>query len=177
MHLRAKNLADRFEGASVRRMAQGNERGAPTEPLFHYTTADALLAIIGSETFRFTSVYHMDDDQELLFGFGISHSLLSAAMEREDLNVKTFLKPLVEDVGFDRIKNRFEFYSASFGQKDDPRQWTDYADGGKGVASSRRKRYSSARSNTVSLPRRSATPPSWTAPSRPSDRPTSRVSC
>jgi hypothetical protein len=134
MHLRAKKLADKFEGASVRRMAQGNERGAPTEPLFHYTTADALLAIIGSETFWFTSVYHMDDDQELSFGFGISHSLLSAAMEREDLHVKTFLKPLVEDVGFDRIKKRFEFYSASFGQKDDPLQWTDYADGGKGVA-------------------------------------------
>ena len=134
MHLRAKKLADRFEDASVCRMAQGNERGAPTEPLFHYTTADALLAIIGSETFWFTSVYHMDDDQELSFGFGISHSLLSAAMEREDLHVKTFLKPLVEDVGFDRIKNRFEFYSTSFGQKDDPRQWTGYADGGKGVA-------------------------------------------
>jgi hypothetical protein len=48
--------------------------------------------------------------------------------------VKTILKPLVEDVGFDRIRKRFEFYSASFGQKDDPRQWTDYADNGKGVA-------------------------------------------
>ncbi len=134
MHHRAKKLADKFEDSSMRRMVRGNERGAPSEPLYHYTTADALFAIIGSETFRFTSVYHMDDDQELSFGFGISHSLLSAAMEREDLHAKIFLKPLVEDVGFDRIKSRFEFYSASFGQKDDPRQWTDYADNGKGVA-------------------------------------------
>jgi hypothetical protein len=134
MHHRAKKLADKFEDSSMRRMARGNERGAPSEPLFHYTTADALFAIIGSETFWFTSIYYMDDDQELSFGFGISHALLSAAMEREDLHVKTFLKPLVEDVGFDRIRKRFEFYSASFGQKDDPRQWTDYADNGKGVA-------------------------------------------
>ena len=134
MHARAQKLAAKFESASIRRMAQGNERGAPTEPLFHYTTADALFAIIKSETFWFTSIYYMDDDQELSFGFGISHSLLSAAFQREDLHVKTFLKPIVDDVGFDRIKSRFEFYSASFGQKDDARQWADYADHGKGVA-------------------------------------------
>lgn len=134
MHRRAEKLADRFNQASMLRMAKGNERCAPTEPLFHYTSVAALAAIVASETFWFTSVYHMDDDQELLFGFGISHALLAAALEREDANVKIFLKPLVEDVGFTRIRNRFEFYSASFGQKDDARQWTDYADGGKGIA-------------------------------------------
>jgi Protein of unknown function (DUF2971) len=40
----------------------------------------------------------------------------------------------VEDYKFERIKARFEFYSASFGQKDDPEQWTDYAAGGSGIA-------------------------------------------
>jgi hypothetical protein len=64
MHPRAKKLVDRFNVASMRRMAKGNERGDPTEPLFHYTTSAALSAIIGSETFWFTSIYHMDDDQE-----------------------------------------------------------------------------------------------------------------
>jgi hypothetical protein len=134
MHRRAEKLAERFNQASTQRMAKGNERGAPTDPLFHYTSVAALSAIVASETFWFTSVYHMDDDQELSFGFGISHALLAAALEREDANVKVFLKPLVEDVGFTRIRNRFEFYSASFGQKDDVRQWNDYAGGGTGVA-------------------------------------------
>ncbi|WPO43183.1 DUF2971 domain-containing protein [Tardiphaga sp. 42S5] len=134
MHRRAEKLADRFNQASVLRMAKGNERGAPTEPLFHYTSVAALEAIIASETFWFTSVYHMDDDQELSFGFAISHALLAAALEREDVNMKVFLKPLVEDMAFSRIRDRFEFYSASFGQKDDARQWADYADGGKGIA-------------------------------------------
>ncbi len=115
-------------------MADANARGDPTDPLFHYTTVDALFGIIKSETFWFTSIYHMDDDQELSFGFGISHSLLSAALQREDVHVKTFLKPLVDDVGFERIKRRFEFYSVSFGQKDDPQQWADYGDHGNGVA-------------------------------------------
>lgn len=134
MHRRAEKLADRFNFASVQRMAKGNERGAPTESLFHYTSTAALAGIIASETFWFTSVYHMDDDQELSFGFGISHALLKAALEREDANVRVFLKPLVEDVGLTRIRNRFEFYSASFGKKDDSRQWTDYAGDGTGVA-------------------------------------------
>jgi hypothetical protein len=51
MHRRAEKLADRFNLARVKRMAEGNERGAPTEPLFHYTSAAALSAILGSETF------------------------------------------------------------------------------------------------------------------------------
>ena len=76
----------------------------------------------------------MDDDAELSFGFGISHDLLNAAMEREDVFAKGFLKPLVEDFKFERIRSRFEFYSASFGQKDDAQQWNDYAAGGGGVA-------------------------------------------
>jgi hypothetical protein len=62
MHRRAEKLADRFNQASVLRMAKGNERGAPTEALFHYTSVAALTAIIASETFWFASVYHMDDD-------------------------------------------------------------------------------------------------------------------
>jgi hypothetical protein len=76
----------------------------------------------------------MDDDAELLFGFGVSHALLAAAMQREDVLTKTFLKPLVDDYKFEQIRARFEFYSVSFGQKDDAQQWNDYAHGGTGVA-------------------------------------------
>jgi hypothetical protein len=115
-------------------MARDNAKEAPKQPLFHYTTEQAFYSIIKSETFWFTSVYYMDDDAELLFGFGISHALLSAAMEREDVFAKTFLLPLVDDYKFEKIKARFEFYSASFGQKDDAQQWNDYAAGGAGVA-------------------------------------------
>jgi hypothetical protein len=46
----------------------------------------------------------------------------------------TFLKPIVEDFKFENVRARFEFYSASFGQKDDALQWIDYVDGGCGVA-------------------------------------------
>jgi Protein of unknown function (DUF2971) len=131
---RAQKLIEKFHDSSIYRMARGNAKDAPKQPLFHYTTEQALYSIIRSETFWFTSIYHMDDDAELLFGFGVSHALLSAAMERKDVQTNTFLRPLVEDYNFEKVKARFEFYSASFGQKDDAEQWSDYADGGAGVA-------------------------------------------
>jgi hypothetical protein len=134
MNLQAKKLLKKLQTSSISRMTRRNAKEAPTQPLFHYTTENAVFSIIKSEELRFTSVYHMDDKVELSFGFGVSHSLLSAAMTREDVLVKQFLKSLVDDFKFDKIKARFEFYSASFGQKDDPQQWTDYAAGGSGVA-------------------------------------------
>jgi Protein of unknown function (DUF2971) len=134
MNQQAQKLVTKFHDASVHRMAWNNEKKAPTQALFHYTTEQALYGIIQSETFWFTSIYSMDDDAELSFGFGISHDLLTAAMDREDVFVMGFLKPLVDDFKFERIRARLELYSASFGQKDDAEQWSDYADGGSGVA-------------------------------------------
>jgi hypothetical protein len=134
MNRRAEKLVAKFRDASILRMAKANAKDAPAQPLFHYTNEQALSGIIRSNTFWFTSIYYMDDDVELSFGFGVSHDLLSAAMQREDVNTKTFLKPLVEDFKFERIKARFEFYSVSFGQRDDPEQWAEYAADGSGVA-------------------------------------------
>lgn len=134
MDRKAEKLVQRFHDASIKRMAQSNAKEAPTQPLFHYTTEAAFYSILKSKTFWFTSIYFMDDDTELAFGFGVAQSLLAAAFQREDVLTKQFIKPLVDDRDFHRIKERFEFYSASFGQKDDAQQWKDYADGGAGVA-------------------------------------------
>jgi hypothetical protein len=54
-----------FEDASNRRMTGANVANAPKEPLFHYTSEQALTSIIESEQFWFTSIYHMDDPTEL----------------------------------------------------------------------------------------------------------------
>jgi hypothetical protein len=134
MNKQAQKLVRKFSTASRHRMARANAKDAPTQSLFHYTTEQALSSIIQSETLWFTSIYYMDDDAELSFGFGKSHDLLAAAMQTGDVFTKNFLKPLVEDYNFDKIRARFEFYSVSFGQKDDAQQWSDYADSGAGVA-------------------------------------------
>lgn len=134
MNSTAQKLVRKFDAASVHRMARANAKDGPTQPLFHYTTEEAFRSIIQSETFWFTSIYCMDDKTELSFGFAIAHDLLNAAMRRESDVIKTFLKPLVDKFGIQKIKSRFEFYSVSFGQSDDEQQWIDYAARGSGVA-------------------------------------------
>jgi hypothetical protein len=57
----AKKFVAQFEESSQKRMADGNAAGGPTEPLYHYTSENALYAIIGSQTFWFSSIYTMDD--------------------------------------------------------------------------------------------------------------------
>jgi hypothetical protein len=67
--LKGPNTGSKFNAASVKRMARANAKDSPTQPLFHYTTEQAFYSIIQSETFWFTSIYYMDDDAELSFGF------------------------------------------------------------------------------------------------------------
>jgi hypothetical protein len=136
MNHRAQRLAAKFHDGSIYRMARGNAKEAPKQSLFHYTTEAAFRNIVKTQTFWFTSIYYMDDDQELSFGFDVSSDLLRAAFDREDVLTKRFLKPLVDDAAkdFEKIKKLFEFYSISFGQKDDAEQWRDYADAGAGLA-------------------------------------------
>jgi len=123
-----------FHDASMKRMAEGNAADEPKEPLFHYTNEKALFSIIESEKFWFTSIYHMDDTEELTFGFNVSRSLLQAALATGDQLTRLFCGELVDEEDLQKIRNLFEFYSVSFGSKDDTQQWTRYADGGRGVA-------------------------------------------
>ncbi len=45
-----------------------------------------------------------------------------------------FCEELVDEEDLKRIKTLFEFYSISFGLRDDPQQWGSYGDRGRGVA-------------------------------------------
>jgi hypothetical protein len=123
-----------FNASSTMRMAKANEEDEPTQPLFHYTNQAALIGIIESETFWFTSIYHMDDTEELAFGFKVHQALLAEKIADGDAISKLFCEELVRDDELEKIKRVFEFYSVSFGTRDDARQWESYADKGRGVA-------------------------------------------
>lgn len=124
----------KFHDRSIKRMASANAWDEPTKPLFHYTNENALFSIIDSEKFWFTSIYHMDDREELSFGFGVSQSLLKEAINAGDKLIQIFCNELVSEEDLAKIKNLFEFYSVSFGVRDDRKQWETYADNGRGVA-------------------------------------------
>jgi hypothetical protein len=123
-----------FHDASMHRMAKANAADEPTEPLFHYTSERALFSIIESEQFWFTSIYHMDDTEELTFGFKVARGLLQKAVENGDTLTRMFCEELANEEELDKIKKLFEFYSVSFGVKDDAKQWKKYADEGRGIA-------------------------------------------
>lgn len=124
----------KFHDTSMQRMAKANAADEPTEPLFHYTNESALFSIIKSEQFWFTSIYHMDDTEELTFGFNVAQALLREAVESGDPLTCMFCEELTNEEDLQRIKKLFEFYSVSFGEKDDAKQWEKYADGGRGIS-------------------------------------------
>lgn len=128
------NAIDSFHEASMQRMAAANAADEPTKSLFHYTSEAALYGIIESETFWFTSIYHMDDTEELTFGYGVAQAVLQEAVDHGDALTKMFCEPLADAEDLEKVKKIFEFYSVSFGERDDPKQWEKYAGNSTGVS-------------------------------------------
>ncbi|MET4359119.1 hypothetical protein ABIC08_009096 [Bradyrhizobium sp. RT9b] len=125
---------DRFQTACDRRMANANAANEPKIPLFHYTNEEALFSILDSGQFWFTSIYHMDDPEELSFGFNVARELFKDAVERSTGLSRAFCRELGEESELERIKELIAFYSVSFGLRDVAQQWADYADKGCGIA-------------------------------------------
>jgi hypothetical protein len=121
--------------ASNRRMTNANADDAPKQPLFHYTNEKALSNIVKSEQFRFSSIFHMDDTEELTFGFNVSRALLQEAIAKQDGLARDFCQGLLEDDDLKNvIRESIAFYSISFGLRDDIKQWKRYGDHECGVA-------------------------------------------
>jgi len=135
-----EKAAAKFRANSDKRMARRNAADAPKGTLFHYTTETAFESMLSTEEFWLTSIYHMDDTEELNFGFDVCSSVLRSALERSDFSGRTgqvlqlFIEPLIETSFREEIRALIEFYSFSFGIRDDPKQWKRYGDTGNGVA-------------------------------------------
>jgi hypothetical protein len=87
-----------FEHASKLRMANANATRSPRQPLFHYTSEAALVSILKSEQFWFTSIYHMDDPEELAFGLRVARSLFQQALGTRDGLIRAFCQVLLEAI-------------------------------------------------------------------------------
>jgi len=141
MALDPKNLgapleahAAAFSAASNKRMADANEVGAPKMPLYHYTSEQAFKSIVESNEFWFTSIYHMDDTEELNFGFGVAGSIWKEVFDSGEQVLQLFCEEFLAPAYRDEVRRAVEFYSVSFGSRDDLKQWQSYGDGSKGVA-------------------------------------------
>lgn len=110
----------------------------PSGPVYHYTTWGGFRGIMENQSFWLHSIFGMNDDTEMDYGSGIAHDILRrrniAACIADDEMVKVFLGPQLAPDRLTRIKERFDFYSISFGERDDHRQWHRYGDKHRGVA-------------------------------------------
>jgi hypothetical protein len=64
----------------------------------------------------------------------VARGLFKEAAGRSRGLMRKFCRGLAEDGDRKKIREIIAFYSVSFGQRDDTKQWTRYADGGRGVA-------------------------------------------
>ena len=131
----------KFHDKSMRRMATVNARDVPKSNLFHYTNEKAFRSIVDSGKFWFTSIYHMDDTEEMTFGFNVARSLLKIRAENGDQVTRLFCEELAGEEDLKKIRTMFEFYSVSFGERDDPQQWKSYADQAAGSQWDWRRRF------------------------------------
>jgi hypothetical protein len=129
-----EKAATEFGKGCALRIAEGTAANEPQESLFHYTNENAFKSIFETEQFWYTSIYHMDDTEELNFGFDVCTSLLQIASEDAHKVLKLFFEPLIEDGLRQEVRAAVEFYSISFGTRDDIKQWNSYGDSGGGVA-------------------------------------------
>lgn len=134
LDFKAAAAVDAFQDACDRRMAEANAVNQPKESLFHYTNEKAFFNILDSGQLWFTSIYHMDDPEELNFGFDVARSLFKEAAERSKGLARRFCGALAHEGELEKIKGLIAFYSVSFGLRDVGQQWMDYADQGRGVA-------------------------------------------
>jgi hypothetical protein len=108
---KAAAAVDALQSTCDRRMARANEAGVPTAPLFHYTNETALFSILDSNQFWFTSIYHMDDPEELNFGFTVARSLFSEAAKRSKGLARRFFAILAADSDLEKLRELIAFYS------------------------------------------------------------------
>jgi hypothetical protein len=131
-------LAKQYENWQHTWLSKQDALDKPEEPVFHYTNWDGFKGIMQSESFWFHSIYCMNDKTELDYGLGIARQLLIeknvVGQLAGDELVTAFLKPQLDCQFAGFVRQRFEFYSVSFGVRDDAGQWKKYGDNRRGLA-------------------------------------------
>jgi Protein of unknown function (DUF2971) len=126
----------RYQEFWPKRAKEESARSVPREPLYHYSGGlDGLRGILANETLRFSDIRYLNDEVELTYGLRLFRKLIRRA-EHEPASrmARLFLRRLRKGKFRERLFDQFHFYSASFGVRDEPGMWRNYARGGRGFA-------------------------------------------
>ncbi len=109
-------------------------------PLYHYTDAAGLTAMVQNEAIWFTDYRHLNDPQEMHYGLWHAHEVILELMKGATPLGEYFLELLNHQLSLS-IENSFndpdklEFFVACFSRNsDDLGQWRAYAANGRGFA-------------------------------------------
>jgi hypothetical protein len=104
--------------------------------LYHYTNKGGLEGMLQSGTFWLSNVFRLNDDKEIRYGVEAACGyLLEAAAEPNATEVVQLVASTVSAKLRESIEGAAHFFTCSFSlMPDDPHQWRQYGDQGRGYA-------------------------------------------
>lgn len=124
-----------FDMWSKKQLLEEQKASTPDHPLYHYTGEQALKGILSNEKLWCFGHQYQRDIQEFLYSLNIARSVIKDVGESDDRPTREFCKCLLDVLDNNSFTDTFEFYLFSLSRHaDDPQQWREYGDAGRGFA-------------------------------------------
>jgi hypothetical protein len=124
-----------FQAWSQAQLLREQDASTPAAPLYHYTGGDALKGILAHEKLWCFGHQHQKDREEFEYSMEIARRVIEGVGKSEDGPTKHFCACLIDLLDNNSITTTFGFYLFSLSRhEDDPMQWRDYGQQGRGFA-------------------------------------------
>jgi hypothetical protein len=124
-----------FDAWSQAQLLKEQDASTPRTPLYHYTGEDALKGILAHEKLWCFGHQHQRDRKEFEYSLKIARRVIKKVGNCDDRPTQHFYACLIDVLDNNSFTDTFEFYLFSFSRhEDDPKQWRDYGQHGRGFA-------------------------------------------
>lgn len=124
-----------FDMWSKKRLLAEQDASTPDHPLYHYTGEQALKGILSNEKLWCFGHQYQKDVQEFQYSLDIARRVIKEVGESDDSPTHWFCACLLDMLDNNSFTDTFEFYLFSLSRHaDDPQQWQEYGDAGRGFA-------------------------------------------
>ena len=124
-----------FDVWSKKQLLAEQAASTPDQPLFHYTNEQALKGILSNEKLWCFGHQYQKDLQEFRYSLENARRVIKEVGESDDGPTHWFCACLLDMLDNNSLTDTFEFYLFSLSRHaDDPRQWREYGDSGRGFA-------------------------------------------
>jgi len=124
-----------FDAWSQAQLLKEQDASTPNAPLYHYTDEEALKGILAQEKLWCFGHQHQKDRTEFEYSLQIARRVIEEVGNSTDAPTKHFCACLIDLLNNNSFTAAFEFYFFSLSRhKDDPMQWRDYGQQGRGFA-------------------------------------------